>query len=538
MKRARWIVRNSNPEEVERISQQCGVGIIAATLISQRVSEPDKYLSWLHPKLDKTNLSKALLLPDIDILCELLCSVQNVGIFSDYDADGVLSAAIWHEFLSSIGKTLHVYIPSRAEGYGPNECGLKQLQESSELILCLDCGTGYDFSSVQCSVAVIDHHKISATRPTVNAMSFINPQRAEDDELRNMCAAGLSFLSIVAVVYKNNIDYNPYSLLDMAAVATIADVMLLTGLNRSIVAAGLKKINQRIRPEWHMLVARDDIITAEDIAYIIGPKINAAGRMSHANEALKLFTRPEAATQIETLNQLNRIRQEVQQRVLEEAEQQIADNDCIIVAHNNDWDAGVIGIVAGQLKAKYARPAIAVTGDTELKGSIRGTEDFDVAAWIEAAKNARVIDAGGGHRAAGGFTSSNLKGLRAMCEAIECASSRKQYIDAMVSLQSLIEVQDLQQLEPFGQGNLHPLFGISRVRVTRVVVFKERHASVTLTSQLCCLRVIAFNIREELHCVLLSRKEVDVLLQYSCKGYSLVDAVLSENAEYEYTQLQ
>lgn len=535
-----WVLAEYDPTRAELVAAELGVSNLIAILIAQRTCD---HRAWFSSKLSE--VPNPFLLPDVGGLVSLVRDAQVVGIFSDYDVDGVTSATMWREFLSAVGKQVHVYIPDREAGYGPNSDGIKFLERSgAELVLFLDCGTDKReiLSGTNLPVAVIDHHVVKSGEKPCDV--FINPQRTDVDPAATkpfliLCTAGLSFLLIAALTYKLRLKFEYRQLLDLAAIGTVADMMLLEGVNRVLVRLGLEAINLSPRTVIQKLL---DLryprrITAQDIGFTVAPKINAAGRMKHAYDALKLFDGSTDSVQLDQkvaeINQTNMDRREVERRAFAECLEMLDTNhhntinDSVIVVFSKDWHAGVIGIMASKLKERYHKPAFVLTecGDV-IKGSARSTACVDLGKWIQYATEAGVIDGGGGHRAAGGVTmrSEQLPKFFEFATQIPHSADHTEHADVMMSLPALISTKGLEVLEPFGNGNPAPRVWVPKVRVASLRTIKDLHAAVSLTAEGCSISVMAFGADFR---VLTVGAQIDVILAYKGTNGSRAEYTLA-----------
>ncbi|WP_448586192.1 single-stranded-DNA-specific exonuclease RecJ [Thermaurantiacus sp.] len=429
---------------------------------------------------------------------------ETVAIFADYDVDGATSAAILVRQLSALGLAPRLRIPDRLlEGYGPSAEALLALRSGgATLALVLDCGTQAlgPLTSARAAgldVIVVDHHKASAALP--EAVAIVNPNRL--DELADngvaaqhawLCTAGLAFLLAVAVNrelrrrgwFAGRAEPDLAALLDLVAVGTVADVMPLLGLNRALVALGLRRLDRRENPGLAALLRVAGVerrTTASDIGFHLGPRINAAGRVGTADLGVRLLTTEtpgEAEELAGKLDQLNRERRTIEAEVFEAALATVDRGTAVAVASGEGWHPGVIGIVAGRLKERLGRPAIVIATDREgpAKGSGRSVPGVDLGAAVLAAKERGLLLAGGGHAMAAGLTvepgriaelSAFLNGeLGASVRAH--GSERALAIDLAVAPRGLsVELAEaLEAAGPYGEGWPAPRVAVGPLRLT------------------------------------------------------------------------
>ncbi len=423
-----------------------------------------------------------------------------VAVFGDYDVDGACSTALLTLFLRELGCAVLPYVPDRLlEGYGPNPAALQSLADAgATLVLCVDCGTSaHEALAVlhgRADAIVLDHHKAEGPPPPV--LATVNPNRLDDRSgLHALCAAGVAFMVAIAVLralrrdgfFAARAEPDLLALLDLVALATVCDVMPLTGLNRALVAQGLKVMNRRGRLGLAalMTVAQTrDAPTAMTCGYGLGPRINAGGRISEADLGLRLLLcdDPVEATQLaERLDAVNRQRQTVEAGVLEAAEAaaqaQIEAGHGVLLVCGPKWHPGVVGIVAGRLKEKFFRPAC-VGGAAEgmIKGSGRSMPGRDLGAAVIAARQSGLLATGGGHAMAAGFSlpPENAEAFHAfLCARLpapEGAATRPPVlVEACLSTAgaTLELAQTLAKLAPFGTANDEPVIVLPDVRVVK-----------------------------------------------------------------------
>ena len=346
---------------------------------------------------------------------------QRIAIFADYDVDGGTSAALLIDWLRQMGLTATLYIPDRIdEGYGPNEPAMADLAARHDLIICVDCGT-LSHEAIAAAkgadVIILDHHLGGETLP--DALAVVNPNRQDEPgDLAHLCAAAVVFLMLVEAGRQlraaGQKGPDLMGLLDLVALATVADVAALKGVNRAFVRQGLRVMAHRDRPGLVALgdVARlDSAPAAYHLGFVLGPRINAGGRIGKADLGARLLaTRDpsEARALAERLDQLNTDRREVEAAVraaaLEQAEARGLDAP-LVWAAGEGWHPGVVGIVASRLKELTNRPAIVIGLDgDEGKGSGRSVSGVDLGASIQRLAAEGLLIKGGGHRMAAGLT--------------------------------------------------------------------------------------------------------------------------------------
>ena len=415
---------------------------------------------------------------------------EPIAVYGDFDADGVCSTALMTETLEALGGTVSPYIPERdAEGYGLNSPALERLARAGiGLVVTVDCGirsvdevaaakrAGLD-------IIITDHHTIGADLPS--ACAVINPQREDCPGEAHLAGSGVAFMLASALLrhrWKHDRECYPQALrlsdlLDLVALGTVADVMPLNvGLNRRLVHHGLAAINQGRRPGLRALAQaaglKPGAITARDIAFGLGPRINAAGRLDSAMTAYDLLraSTPETATTLAfALQEMNRRRQVLTHEAQSRIDQQVdeAGAEWLIFAGDEGILPGIVGLVAGRLAEAHYRPAVVLEiGPEESRASCRSIPEFDITRALD--ECADLLARHGGHALAAGFTvrNSNMEALRQRLTAKARASligktlRRSLHIDCEIDLADITMdlLAELEQLEPTGQGNPPPSF--------------------------------------------------------------------------------
>lgn len=443
-------------------------------------------------------------------LLHALDAGQRVMIWGDYDVDGVCATSILMAFFAQIGLACAYYIPDRrSEGYGLNKAAMRHISQENQLLVAVDCGsTAHEeiahAASLGLDTVVVDHHQVAELLPA--AVACINPHRpdcAYPD--KGLCAAGLAFMLVVALrralrqrgafLARTEPDLRP--LLDMVAVATVADMVPLQGLNRMLVHVGLKRLRESPRPGLRALceVARVPLATlgAQDLGFRLGPRINARGRMEHAGLAVDLMlTRdPVAAREMaQALDAANTARRELEKSTVAAAvaqvEAQARTGDAVLVVADAAWHAGVLGLVASRLVARYHRPAV-VIGEGG-KGSARSSAGVNLHACLTVA-SAHLLRFGG-HPAAAGLTiePAQVQALRqVLCAEVERLLGRPPFVPWVspdLEVGDCVLTQDLfghlGALAPFGMANPEPLLAARCQRVRERRQVGENHLKLRL----------------------------------------------------------
>jgi len=498
-----WLWRTGEERVAFGIAQQLAVPEIVGRLLAARSVGIDQAAGFLDPKL-RAMLPDPSVMTDMDRAADRLAdAVQNgetIAVYGDYDVDGACGAALMVTFLRDLGCEVHHHVPDRIlEGYGPNVPALARLVGlGASLIVCVDCGTAAadTLATVagRADVVVLDHHKAEGPPPAV--LATVNPNRLDDRSgLGGLCAAGVAFLTAVATAralrrlghFSGGGEPDLLALLDLVALATVCDVMPLTGLNRALVCQGLKVMARRARPGIAALLevtgARDKL-NAATCGFALGPRINAGGRVSEADLGLRLLLTKdsiEAQTLAERLESVNRQRQDVESVIMDtamrSAEMQVAQGHAVVLVSGEGWHPGVVGIVAGRIKERFNRPAcVAALTDGIGKGSGRSIAGLDLGAAVIAARQMGLLATGGGHAMAAGFSLpvGSLEAFHAFLnERLAAATTLPSAADLAIEgsltvMGATTDVaQQLDRLAPFGAGNEEPTLVLHRARVVR-----------------------------------------------------------------------
>lgn len=499
----RWLQREAEDRVALGIAQRLEVPEVVGRLLAARGVEAEAAAHFLTPTL-RALLPDPSVLADMDAAAERLAHAvrrgETVGVFGDYDVDGACSSAIMALVLRGLGCTVFTHVPDRLlEGYGPNGPALLGLVgRGATLIVCVDCGTaaGDQLAVVagQADVVVLDHHACEGAPPPV--LAVVNPNRLDcASGLRGLCAAGVAFLAAVATVralrragwFAARPEPDLRELLDLVALATVCDVMPLTGLNRALVVQGLRVMGRRGRPGIAALLnaaTKGDVPTAMTCGFALGPRINAAGRISDAGLGLRLLLTdcPVEAQRIALLlDATNRDRREVEAGMMDAAMAQAAALDdaghAALLVHGEGWHPGVVGIVAGRIKERHNRPAlVGAVVNGLVKGSARSIPGVDLGRAVMAARSQGLLLTGGGHAMAAGFSLAvgKVGAFQAFLnERLAHAALLPRAADLAVegSLSvpgaTLELAQHLERLAPYGHGNEEPVFVLARARVVR-----------------------------------------------------------------------
>jgi single-stranded-DNA-specific exonuclease len=530
----RWRLRAGGAVEGQAIAERLALPEILGRLLAQRGIDGDHAPGFLAPRLRHQLPDPSHLLDMEAAAARLVRAVRDgetIAIFGDYDVDGATSAALLVRFFAAVGGRTRVYVPDRLrEGYGPNTPALLRLRdEGVRLVLTVDCGTNAhqplaEAAEAGLEVIIVDHHVAEPLLP--HAAAVVNPNRLDEESPHGgLAAVGVAFLLVVAVNralrqtgwYTGRCpEPDLLQWLDLVALGTVCDVVPLAGLNRALVAQGIKVIRRNTNPGLAALAAVAGIgepLDAYHLGFVLGPRVNAGGRVGEADLGARLLATDDRALAAELAGRLddyNRERREIEARTLEVAITAVegaAQSPVLAFAAGEGWHPGVIGIVAARLKERYERPACVVAlADGIGKGSGRSIAGLPLGPAVIAARQAGLLINGGGHAMAAGFTvaADRLDALRQFLAdrlGDGLASERltpELSIDAALSLGAAQGelIDQLERLAPFGAGNPEPRFVFPAVRVAHAEPVGSGHLRCALADPLDTgrLRAIAFRV--------------------------------------------
>ena len=493
-----WVLRCPDNARVEALTAQ-GYSQAVAQLLAGREVTPDQVAAYLNPSL-REFLSDPSTLMDMDKaairILDAVDAGDNITVFADYDVDGSTSAAQLIRWGRAIGQDFGLYVPDRLlEGYGPNVAAMRKLKENAvDLVIAVDCGATAcealeEAARIDLPVIVIDHHLMQGEPPP--AAAIVNPNRADDTSgLDHLAGAGVTFLLLVALNRearrRGRIDTPDIRrFLDLAALGTVCDVVPLTGLNRAYVAQGLKVLSSHPNTGLAALAKIAGIsppFSTYHCGFILGPRINAGGRLGQSDMGARLLSSDDGADVDElaqALDETNEKRKVLQDQILgealEKAEQLPKENSILLVAMD-DWHPGVIGIVAGRLKDRFNKPAIVIGVDEGIgKGSGRSIKGVNLGGAIGAAREKGLLISGGGHEMAAGLTMEKgridaLSGFleKTLADDVVKARAQANYkIDALLSAGAATSglISRIESVGPYGAGNPQPVFVFANMRI-------------------------------------------------------------------------
>ena len=518
----RWCQAPPQPALTTHLANELKISpLLAQCLLNRGLSEPEPIGRFLEPRLK--HLADPFLLPNMHAAVERLFRAregkEKVVIFGDYDVDGVSSCALMSEIMTALGWESFCYLPHRMEeGYGLSQNAAENCLSKfpTSLLLAVDCGStavntiGW-LQQRGVDVIVLDHHQVS--RPPPLAAALVNPQLNgdKDSSFRELCSVGLAFKLAHALVKRGrecgepialNFDLRPF--LDLVALGTIADLVPLTGENRILVTAGLARLNTTQRPGLQALKQVAQVsapIGGYEVGFQLAPRLNAAGRLEHATEALQLLLAPDLAQAeplAHSLDARNRERQNIERRMAEEVLGVLRakfnpQTDLVIVEGQLLWHVGVVGIVASRVLQEFYRPTIIIGGEgDEWRGSGRSIEGFDLAAALR--ECADLLVRHGGHAMAAGLSirSENLDAFRARINQHARRTLKPEQLRPALRLDAEItpgaltyeRVVELGKLQQTGIGNPPVqlwMRGVTHQRPLQRIGAEKKHVKLWLT---------------------------------------------------------
>lgn len=518
----KWQIYDTDEDKVNELVTKYDINELLATILVNRdIVDEQKLEIFLNPT--RNNFHDPFLMPDMEKAVERIIKAINnkekVIIYGDYDADGITSITVLKKFLEDVGLNADYYIPNRLnEGYGLNNSAIQKIVENNyELMITVDCGiSGIEeinyANSLGLETIVTDHHEVGDDIP--NAIAVVDAKRKDNKyPCRDLAGVGVVFKLIQAISKKLELKEEEYlKYLDIVCVGTISDIVPLIDENRVITKLGLMLVKQTKNIGLKSLIVSSGYkkIDSTTISFGIAPRINACGRMGHAEEALKLFLSKninEVKDLTKILNEYNVERQSTEKRIYEEAINQIQENhleekDAIIVAGEN-WHHGVIGIVSSKITELYFKPSILLCYEDDIaKGSGRSIPGFDLHDALMKCQD--TIEKFGGHSMAIGITikKENFQKFCYEFEEVAKDSNLKDIfpiiqIDAEFELKDINKdmVKSLEQLEPYGEANKMPLFAFKKLKIDSIRALSEgKHLKLTLKDGNIVVDAIGFNL--------------------------------------------
>ncbi|WP_029416156.1 single-stranded-DNA-specific exonuclease RecJ [Brevundimonas bacteroides] len=518
-----WRQRPAETATIRAHMQALGLSEPLARALAARGVPAEEGADFLSPTLKRLFPDPSSFM-DMDKAAEAIVSAVQAGervhVFADYDVDGASSAALLVRWFRAMGTELPIYVPDRlTEGYGPSPAAFDRLKAlGADLVVTVDCGAAANEAiahacAIGLKVVVIDHHMMREEPP--QCLAVVNPNRPGCGSGQgNLAAAGVVFVLLAALnrearrraVFEGRAEPEIRQWLDLAALGAICDVTRLSGFNRALAGLGLGVMSGWSNPGLKALLAvagsEPGPAKVNHAGFILGPRINAGGRIGRADLGTRLLSTddPEEARALaEELDALNVARREVEREVTETAVRRVeaaghhADGSAVVVVAGEDWHPGVVGIVAGRLRERWRKPVIVIGVDAAAgvgKGSGRSQPGMNLGRAVQAAWNAGLLLAGGGHAMAAGLT-VRPDGIDALRDYLNAALAGEQVeaeaqdwveVDALIDPSAATRVlfEDFERLAPFGPGNPEPLFALGGVQAREPVQMNGGHVRCRL----------------------------------------------------------
>ncbi|HEX2581955.1 MAG TPA: single-stranded-DNA-specific exonuclease RecJ [Dongiaceae bacterium] len=498
-----WHQRAGSEREALAIAQKLGLPELVARLLAQRGQTADSAERFLEPRL-RDMLPDPAILADAEKAAQRIARAvmegETIGLLGDYDVDGATSAALWIRFLRELGAAEPLlYVPDRQkEGYGPNSAALHELRaRGAGLVVTLDCGiTAFsaiaEGAGLGLDILIVDHHIAEPHLP--DAYAIVNPNRIDDKSAQgDLAAVGVAYLLAIATqralrqagYFAQRREPDLLRLLDIVALGTICDVVPMTGTNRALVRQGLKVLAARTNPGIAALcdiAALKEAPEAYHAAFVLGPRINAGGRVGEASLGARLLSSDdprETAEIARRLHEYNDARRSLENDMLRDAllvaERHLDVGHQVLVIGDSNWHPGIVGIIASRIKDRYGRPCCAIAfGNGAGRGSARSVPGFHIGNAVVAAREAGLVSKGGGHAMAAGFEIAPEK----LVEFQAFLDRRFGSLDAemarpLLELDGILQptaaneeiCRMIERVGPFGSANPQPVFAVPAVRV-------------------------------------------------------------------------
>ena len=518
----KWEFYDTDEELVQKLSQQLKMSnILTSILVNRNITSPEKIRIFLNPT--RNDFYDPFLLNDMEIAVERILKAieqkEKVMIYGDYDADGITSITVLKKFLEERGLTADYYIPNRLEeGYGLNKNAIEKIaKQKYSLMITVDCGISAIeeiklANNLGIETIITDHHETVEILP--EAMAVVDPKRKDNTyPFRDLAGVGVVYKLIQALSIRLGLEEKEFlKYLDIVCIGTISDIVPLVDENRVIAKLGLKLIERTKNKGLKRLIEACNYssIDANMISFGVAPRINACGRMGFQEEAIRLFLsddEAEVATITQKLNEYNKERQDTEKKIFEEAiskiqKEKMQENNCIILGGEN-WHHGVIGIVSSKITDMYFKPSLLICFEGDMgKGSGRSIPGFDLHHALM--ETGDYLEKFGGHSMAVGLSvkKEKFEEFKKKFEELAKESNIQEiipviYIDEEITMKemTLELMQELKQLEPFGEKNKEPLFMLRNVKIDSIRSLSEgKHIKLTLKEGISLIECIGFNL--------------------------------------------
>jgi len=501
----RWKLKEDNEEQVDKLHQKLKINRkLCQVLVNRGITTYEEAQRFFRPSMK--HLNDPFMMKDMEVAVlrieKAIEREEKILIYGDYDVDGTTAVSLTYSFFKELYHNIDFYIPDRyKEGYGISLQGVDFAAENDfKLIIALDCGIkafkqvdhanemGIDF-------IICDHHLPADKLPAAHAV--LDPKRSDCEyPYKELSGCGIGFKLIEAYAQKNNIPFEKVEQsLDLLVVSIAADIVPITGENRVLAYYGLERLNRDPRQGFRSMIelaALDRELTITDIVFVIGPRINAAGRMDDAKNAVRLLISDDdisADSHAVILQDNNTERKDIDRDITEQALSMIRNDKQLLnskttVVYNPDWHKGVIGIVASRLMEEYYRPTIVFTrSNGTIAGSARSVRGFDIHHALEQCSD--LLEQFGGHKYAAGMTMDpeNLENFKIKFEEVVANSISEELLTPEITIDAELEsghfhpnfYSIIKQMEPFGPGNMKPVFITTDVRDCGSRIVKEDH---------------------------------------------------------------
>lgn len=518
----KWEFYDTDEELVQKLSQQLKMSnILTSILVNRNITSPEKIRIFLNPT--RNDFYDPFLLNDMEIAVERILKAieqkEKVMIYGDYDADGITSITVLKKFLEERGLIVDYYIPNRLEeGYGLNKNAIEKIaKQKYSLMITVDCGISAIeeiklANNLGIETIITDHHETVEILP--EAMAVVDPKRKDNTyPFRDLAGVGVVYKLIQALSIRLGLEEKEFlKYLDIVCIGTISDIVPLVDENRVIAKLGLKLIERTKNKGLKRLIEACNYssIDANMISFGVAPRINACGRMGFQEEAIRLFLsddEAEVATITQKLNEYNKERQDTEKKIFEEAiskiqKEKMQENNCIILGGEN-WHHGVIGIVSSKITDMYFKPSLLICFEGDMgKGSGRSIPGFDLHHALM--ETGDYLEKFGGHSMAVGLSvkKEKFEEFKKKFEELAKESNIQEiipviYIDEEITMKemTLELMQELKQLEPFGEKNKEPLFMLRNVKIDSIRSLSEgKHIKLTLKEGISLIECIGFNL--------------------------------------------
>lgn len=508
----KWICRYTDREEIDQLSDGMNISpILALVLVKRDIKDVKEVERFLNPTMD--HLGDPFLLPDMEVAVERIVKAieerEKICVYGDYDVDGITSVTLMMKVLKGLGADVCYYIPHRMdEGYGLNKSALEEIyKEGTRLVITVDCGIvsfqEVDYgNSLGMDIIITDHHQCQERVPL--ALGVINPKREDSNyPFTDLAGVGVAYNLCKALEIHTGQNCKTEEMMDMVAIGTVADMVPLTGDNRILVKKGLEIINNTLNKGLKALIQVSDIkkreINTWHIAFLLAPRINAAGRLSRAEKGVELFLTADDNRALELAQALdaeNRERQVIERDILREAVElgEKSEESSILVLSSPNWHSGVVGIVASKVTEKFNKPSIIFClEEGEARGSARSIPGVDIYHLLSQCKD--FYSRFGGHKQAAGLSLEAQRLKEFTREINKIASHYMEKIEKKPVIRvegdltgfsiGLEDIEQLKKLEPFGHENPAPLFVKRNVQVVGAwkVGHKRDHLKIVVNSE-------------------------------------------------------